>query len=608
MYILKNILDNRFESLKYFYKYLKGKVFVSIGLNVLIGLLDGLGLSMFLPLMQIAGSPEAGKTPVNSDLSYLVDLFKSAGITLNLQVTLLFIVVFFILKGIVYYFKGVYQVKLQQNFVKNLRLENIQNLVDLKYEYFVKSDLGRIQNTLTGETEKVSKACQSYFVSIQCIVLVTVYIVFAFTLNWKFAFLVCIGGAVTDLIYRKIYRNTKGISKKITADSSVFQNLLFQALSNYKYLKATGEIKNYKHKLTEQVGFIERNNSRVGILSVILSASREPLSIIVVCFAIMLQILVFHSTLASVLISLLFFYRALNALMQFQASWNTFLTVSGSLENVKNFNDELRLFKQRNGSIPMQKFTGNITLSNVSFGYDDKVILDDVSFEIYKNETLALVGESGSGKSTLINLICGLLPAKNGHITIDNTDISQLNLESFQEHIGLITQESVIFNDSIYNNVTLWSELSPENLLKFEKACKQAHIWDFVQSTGNGKDAQLGNNGINLSGGQRQRISIARELFKDVSILILDEATSALDAETENEIQNSIESLKGKLTLIIIAHRFSTIKSADRIAFLKNKRLASIDTFQRLLEKNTDFRNLVELQEIITKEKFSNNV
>jgi ABC-type multidrug transport system fused ATPase/permease subunit len=167
-----------------------------------------------------------------------------------------------------------------------------------------------------------------------------------------------------------------------------------------------------------------------------------------------------------------------------------------------------------------------------------------------------------------------------------------------QERTGYITQDPVIFNDSVFNNVTFWDKKTDANLQKYRKAIQQAAILDFIEGLPEKEDSLLGNNGTNLSGGQRQRISIARELYKNVEILILDEATSALDSETERAIQENIDELKGQYTILIVAHRISTIKNADRIVVMNNGEITNIGAFKPLMDSSPYFKKLVELQEV----------
>ena len=181
---------------------------------------------------------------------------------------------------------------------------------------------------------------------------------------------------------------------------------------------------------------------------------------------------------------------------------------------------------------------------------------------------------------------------------IDGINANKIDMRTFQNRIGYITQEPVIFDDTIFNNVTFWDEKTPENLEKFWIALQKAAIVVMVIELPEKEDAPLGNNGVMISGGQKQRISIARELYKDIDILIMDEATSALDSETERVIQNNIEELKGKYTILIVAHRLSTIKTADEIIVMKKGEIIDKGNFEYLIQNNPSFQKMVNLQEL----------
>lgn len=281
-----------------------------------------------------------------------------------------------------------------------------------------------------------------------------------------------------------------------------------------------------------------------------------------------------------------------------QMDWNRFLGVSGSVENMTIFEIKLKLNSERKvfgeEIINFEK----LTMVNLSFHYSGVKVLKAISFSIRSNETVALVGESGSGKTTLVNIISGLLKDFEGECTINGKSINSINIKSLQNKIDYITQDSIIFNDTIFNNITFWVVPSEKNKTKFHAAVIKAALSTFVQSLPNQEYTILGNNGINLSGGQKQRISIARELYKDIDLLILDEATSALDSETESAIQKSIACIKGEKTIIIIAHRMASIKNVDKIIVLKNGTVENSGSFNELLGKSAHFKKLVQLQEL----------
>jgi subfamily B ATP-binding cassette protein MsbA len=594
---LKQLLKKQFEDFYYFYNYLGYRIFVSIGLSLAVGVLDGFGLAMFLPLLQMVDSSGA---PVQSEqmgnLSFLVDGLSWLGFSLTLQTVLLVILTFFAMKGMMKFAEGYYKVLLQQRFIRTIRFSNITLLSGFKYKAFVGSDSGRIQNTFSGEVEKVLQAYRSYFTSFQYGVLVAVYIFLAFMVNPQFAILVAIGGALTNLIFKKIYQITKALSRELTKESHIFQGLLIQKVANFKYLKATGLIHDFGEKLKRIILKIEEAQRRIGVMSTFLAAMREPIVMLVVVSVILVQVKFFSQSLGLIILSLLFFYRSLTFLMALQNYWNTFLSVSGSLENMSEFTNELRSQQEERGTEKVNSFQKSLLLKNLSFSYGNESILRNISLEIRKNETIALVGESGSGKTTLMNVLSGLLNSEKGMFFIDGKDSQTLDIVSFQKRIGYITQEPVIFNDTVFNNITFWDAPTPANVQRFEKAMKMASIYDFVMGLPDKEKAQLGNNGIMVSGGQKQRISIARELYKDVDFLFMDEATSALDSETERSIQENIDQLKGQFTIIIIAHRLSTVKNADRIIYLNKGVIEDIGDFESLRSTSNNFNRMVALQ------------
>jgi subfamily B ATP-binding cassette protein MsbA len=228
--------------------------------------------------------------------------------------------------------------------------------------------------------------------------------------------------------------------------------------------------------------------------------------------------------------------------------------------------------------------------------YGPNKVVDQVTIRVPRSQTIALVGESGSGKTTLVNILMGLIQPDSGTVLIDNTPLTKLKLETYRNKLGYISQDSVIFNDTIFNNVTFWAEPTPEVYERFWEVINMASLKEFVESKPAKELTKLGDNGILISGGQKQRISIAREMFKKVEVLVLDEATSALDSETELFIQENIEKLHGQFTIIVIAHRLSTIKNVDNIFLLENGRVVTSGDFDTMVKKSEKFKRMVSLQ------------
>ena len=593
-----NIIQKNLYYPKYFYKYIGTRFFIVIAFCLLIGVLDGFGLAMFLPLLQLSDGSKNVNPESLGQMRIILDLLHSFGLELNIVVTLIFLCMFFSLKGLITYYGNTYKVSVQQYFVKSIRLNMLHSLSSIQFKKYITSDAGQIQNTMSGEVGRLSLSLSYYLSSLQHVVMVIVYVLFAILINAKFAILVTIGGFLTSFVFKQIYIRTKRESVNLTKESNLYQGLLIQFISNFKYLRATGSVKILESKLQWQIEEIEKNNRKLGMLSAFVSGVREPSMILVVAAAILFETQVMGSGLSSILVSLLFFYRALTSLLSVQTFYNNFLGTSGSMENMREFQNTLEQNKEDFGSIKLNAFNSFLELKNASLSYTDRRVLNSLNLKIERNESVAFVGESGSGKSTLLNVLTGLIPLNEGDFNIDGIDANTVDLRTFQKRIGYITQEPVIFNASIFDNISFWEPKTSENIERFRIAAERASLTSFILNQELSEDAILGNNGINLSGGQRQRISIARELYKEIDILIMDEATSALDSETEKTIQESIESLKGKYTIIAVAHRISTIKSADRIFVLQSGKIVETGNYSELMLESTTFKRMVELQEL----------
>ncbi|MBB1542646.1 MAG: ABC transporter ATP-binding protein [Flavobacteriaceae bacterium] len=588
--------------LKYFsyFKNIAGRhMYGYILVNLLVGLLDGLGLAMFIPLLGIASGINANTGDENSDvINFIVNLFDSVGVNLNLVNALLFMVVVFSIKGVFYYLRNVYFIKIRVKSVSLLRLNLIKSLNELSYSGFTKLEAGRIQNTMVGELGKVIGALMSFFVYLQHIIMLATYIFLAFIANWQFAILVAIGGSLSNLFYKYINNYTKEKATLLSSKGNSFNAILIQILHNFKYLKATNHYQLFSKKLVNNIHEQEKINLGVGKISSIGESLREPFTIVIITGVIIVQTSYLGESFSSILLSLLLFYRALGHLVSMQNSWNTFLANSSGIDSFETLLSDFKHYQEPLHYQEKIEHIDDISIKNISLSFRGKKAIDNISFSIKKNSSVAFVGESGAGKTTLANIISGLQTPDDGEIIIEGKSLYKTNLNFFRNHLGYITQEAVIFNDSIFNNVTFWQEKSEENEEKFRKTIEKVSLSEFLNELPEKENTQLGNNGILISGGQKQRISIARELYKDVELLILDEATSALDTETERHIKNNIDLLQGQTTLIIIAHRLSTIKNVDIIYLLDKGKIIASGNFDSLIKSSEKFRKMVELQEL----------
>ena len=278
--------------------------------------------------------------------------------------------------------------------------------------------------------------------------------------------------------------------------------------------------------------------------------------------------------------------------------------ISELLEECKNFNiSSERVFaiinnkeftKEEFGNNKIDKIDGNFEFKNVTFGYNEKTVLDNISFKINSGTTTGIVGKSGAGKTTIFNLLCKLYNIKDGEILIDDNNINNLDEESIRDNITIISQNPYIFNMSIKDNLKLVKDNVTDKEIK--EACRLACLDDYIETLPNKYDTVVGEGGVTLSGGQRQRLAIARALVQNTKIILFDEATSALDNETQSKIQTAIDNLKDDYTVIIIAHRLSTIVNCDNILVLEDGKITASGTHKELMKSSEFYKKLCETE------------
>ena len=269
---------------------------------------------------------------------------------------------------------------------------------------------------------------------------------------------------------------------------------------------------------------------------------------------------------------------------------------SASIERIESLIHENVDIKEPENPKILEDFNSGIELRNVSFRYEDQVILHKINLKVKKGQTVALVGSSGAGKSTLADLIPRFIDATDGEVLIDGINIREYSLHSVRSMMGIVTQEAILFNDTISNNISLGVAVSDEEAIR--ESAKIANADNFIQLKENGYDTNVGERGMKLSGGERQRITIARAVLKNPPILILDEATSSLDTESERLVQDAINNLMSNRTSIVIAHRLSTIRHADEIVVLKQGEIVERGTHNELITRDGFYKKLVDMQEV----------
>ncbi len=581
---------------QFYYRVTGNKLLVSIFLSVTVAILDGLGLSMVMPLLQSVSGPEVNVKSSVGRLHILVDTIIKIGLPLTLITVLGVLVILFSLKGIAKFIELNYQAKVIQYFMKEIRHDLVNGLQKLSYRGFITLDAGRIQNTCIAEVQKMSMAITFYLGYIQCLCMLTAYVYLSLLANYQFAILVIISAGLANLLYTRINKAIKKTSFEISKKGHDFNSYMIQAIHYFKYLKSTNCLSNYSSKLAQVIDKTENLNRKISYYDAITTGIKEPIILLIVVAVIYTQITWLNGNLGSMILGLLLFYRAIAFLLRSQQFWQAFIQNSGAMRTVAELSKSMDEHMEVQGLADFKTIENRIVLENIDISYGDNKVLNDVNIVIPKNNTIALIGVTGAGKTTLANVIMGLIKPDHGKILIDAIPLSEYNLYNYRNKIGYSSQDSVIFNDNVFNNITFWAEQTPENEKRFWQVVKLASLKEFVESQSQKEKTILGDDGILISGGQKQRISIARELYKNIEVLILDEATSSLDSETEQIIQENIENLHGHYTIIVIAHRLSTIRNVDTIYLLDKGKVHTSGNFDSMLQNSNTFKHLAALQ------------
>lgn len=567
-----------------------------IAFSFLTGVFESIGISLVLPVIQ---SMLIGENAIGSlKIDYIVDLVRYVGIEHSNENLILLLFGVFVVKALFKFITGYIKVYYSSGFLLQLRSNLLKMFTRLDYLSYTKKDAGKLSNSITLEVENVISGFIYFSNYLVTIFTGVSFIFFILTINPWFALVVVLFGTIYYTLFRRLNRSIKNISIGITEYNSNFNSVLIQYIHSFKYLKSTNTFSKLKENLVATINKIRELKIKKDIRSNFISSVQEPALIIMIALVIYISMRIFNIPAASIFILLLLFYRSTNYFLSAQNIWNTFLGHIGSSRSIVELQESLIGGEEViSGTNEINRFN-EISIKNVCFDYNSETtVLNNISVSIPANKTIAFVGKSGSGKSTLVNILSGIIIPKKGQVAIDGLPLCEIDMLAWRERIGYITQESVIFNDTILNNITLWNYDEQIDGQRLQDAIEMSQLSDFIQSRAD-FEKLVGDRGITISGGQRQRICIARELYKKPALLVLDEATSALDSETEKFVQESIDALKGKITIIIIAHRFSTIKNADVIHMMEAGEIVESGTFSELTGMGSSFARMNDIQTI----------
>lgn len=582
-----------------FEPYVGYRVILCVALILFCSFLEGVGITLFYPLL--IKTTEGTAVDDNRIYEFIDGMFTLLNVPLTVTTILGAIVALAFFKGFMKFFQDAYSTYLYSRVAKGLRHRMISAYSNMDYRYYITRNAGFLTNVITVEANTASGAFKFYLQIISGLVYVLSFLTLALFLDWRFTLIAAVFGTIAVYSLKHFSTLSRKYAYQGTAENSVMQGLLIQTIQSFKYLVSTARFGIFQKKIGSTVDTLTRLGYKIGFANAATRSIGEPLVILFLVGIIYYHVVMMNKSIALILISIILFQRIMVMMMNLQVVWQSFSATLGGLDMVSLTMEEIERNREPVEGEDFHGLKDGIEFKDVSFSYGENKLFDRLNIRIGKNQTIALVGESGSGKSTLVDLLTGLLKPDSGGITIDGKDLREINCHKFREHVGYVTQETIIFDDTVANNISFWScdSKDEECTRKIRLAAGHAYCEEFIVGMPLGYESLIGDRGVRLSGGQRQRLAIARELFKQPDILILDEATSALDTDSENYIRRSIDGLRGRMTVVIIAHRLSTIKNCDYLYVLKNGNIIEEGTFDGLIsDGDSVFSKMCQMQHV----------
>ena len=518
----------------------------------------------------------------------------------TLKVLCLTIMVVFLTKNVFLYLKNISMTVVQYHLITEMRNRLYEHFNSLSLSYFNQNKSGELTSIMINDVSNLRRALGTSFhqIIVEPINLLA-FIFLLFIISWKLALLSLIILPIAGFTILVIGRSIRRKSKRTAAMIAGITNIITETLSSIRVVKAFAmeeyEVQRFFKETRQYFQLIFRRAK----LRLLASPITETLGVMMGVLLLWIGGIEVLSgkglTPEDFLRFILLLFAMMDPLRKLSKVNVELQAGAASAERIFAILDTAPTIVNKQDAVTIDTFEEKISFKNVSFRYEsDDTVLQDISFEIEKGSVVALVGSSGAGKSTLADLIPRFYDVNQGSITIDKQNIQNITLNSLRSMMGIVTQETILFNDSIRANIAYGQKIiNDEQVLAASKA---ANALEFINELPEGIDTVIGEKGVKLSGGQRQRLAIARAIMKNPPILILDEATSALDTESERLVQQALETLMADRTVLVIAHRLSTVTNADKIIVLDKGEIKEMGTHNELMEKEEYYSNLYNIQ------------
>jgi ATP-binding cassette subfamily B protein/subfamily B ATP-binding cassette protein MsbA len=553
-----------------------------------------------IPFSQINSLNSLLEICKNNIYAYIESLINQYGASSALMLLGVYLIIMTLLKTLSAFLASASLVPIRTGILRDIRNAIYKKITSLHLGYFSHEKKGDIISRMTNDVSEVEASIISSLETIfKNPIMIILYLVVLFTMSWRLTIFVLILLPISGLLIGRIGKSLKRKSLLGQQLSGELISQIEETLGGLRVIKAFNAESKLNLRFQNLNETIRHTFNRIHTRYFLAHPVSEFLGTTVIAILLWYGGYLILSGNGGIsapefIYYLVIFYSIINPFKELSRAGYSIQKGLASLQRIDAVLDAENNISEPSNPQTINSFNNEIRFNNVSFKYQDEWVLKNINLTISKGQTIALVGQSGSGKSTLVDLIPRFYDTIEGSISIDGIDIRHLSTHNLRHLMGNVNQEAILFNDTIYNNITFGVESATQ--AEVEQAARIANAHDFITATPDGYQTNIGDRGSRLSGGQRQRISIARAILKNPPILILDEATSALDTESERLVQDAIEHLMQNRTAIVIAHRLSTIKSADLICVLHEGRIIEQGTHNQLIALNGQYKKLCDMQ------------
>ncbi len=595
-----------------FAKPYKKQISLNIFFNILYALFSTMSLIAVIPVLKVifddkkdvAKPVYEGFTYLKSYLEnslnyYLTTEIKEHGEFVVLMFIIGVIITIFLLKNLCNYMALFYITHLRNGMMKDIRTELYSKITRLPSAYYSQTTKGDVIAKMTTDVNELSTSFMNYMEMIVKEPLTILFTLVSMAIfSYQLTLFVFVFLPIAGFIISKVGKSLKKQSMRVQQEQGQILATLEETVGGLKVIKSFTAEGLFREKFGNINKRLFNYSNSVSNRQNLASPLSELLGIIVIGVLLVYGgYLVFEDRTMEAgffLGYILLAYNILTPAKDISKASYSLKRGSASAERIVDLLETDVVIHDKPDAIEKISFEKGITLENINFRYEEENVLKEFSLTVPKGQTVALVGQSGSGKSTIANLLTRFYDVQEGSIKIDGIDIRDLKVHSLRTLMGLVTQDSILFNDTIRNNVSMGKpDATDEEILD---ALKIANAYEFVKDLPNGINTNIGDSGNKLSGGQKQRLSIARAVLKNPPIMILDEATSALDTESERLVQQALENMMQNRTSVVIAHRLSTIQKADKIVVMQKGRIVEQGTHDELINHNGTYKKLVMMQ------------